>query len=192
MPNIIKETSRGYEPLAITDLLLSERKVFITDEISPALCNSVIQQLMMLDSESHDEITVYINSPGGSVIDGLALYEVMRMIKSPVKTFCMGHAASMGAILFLAGDKRCILKRSEVMIHDPSYGGGRYTGQKPHEIQQQLDSLVKKRDILVEIIAERTGNTVKSVRRKTATDSYFTADEALEYGLATEIAETIS
>ncbi len=191
MANIIKETARGYAALDVTDVLMSQRKIFITDEINTELCSDVIKQLMLLDAESQEEITVYINSPGGSVNDGLALYDTMLMLKSPVRTVCMGLAASMGAILFLAGENRTILQRSEIMIHDPSYGGGKYTGQKPHEIQQQLDSLVKKRDILCEIIAERTGNSLKEVRHRTASDSYFNAEEAVRFGLATDIAEAI-
>lgn len=191
MANIIKETARGYSALNITDVLLNKRKVFITDEITPELCNEVIQQLMVLDEESQDEITVYINSPGGSVNDGLAVYDTIRMLNSPVNTVCMGLAASMGAILFLSGEKRFILPRSEIMIHDPSYGGGKYTGQKPHEIQQQLDSLMKKRDILCEIISERTGNSLEEVCKRTASDSFFNAKEAIDFGLATDISETI-
>ncbi len=191
MNNIIKETNRGYDALSVTDLLLTERKIFITGEINEELCSNTIKQLMLLDKESDSEITVYINSPGGCVNSGLGLYDVMRMIKSPIRTVCVGLAASMGAILFLAGDCRAILPRSEVMIHDPSYGGGKYTGQKPHEIRHQLDSLVKKRDILCNIIAERTGRTIGEVQEKTETDSFFNADESIAFGLATEIAESI-
>lgn len=191
MANIIKETAKGYNILHTSDILLSKRKVFITDEITAELCNDVIEQLMVLDEDSHEEITVYINSPGGNVNDGLALYDTIRMLKSPVNTVCMGMAASMGAILFLSGEKRSILPRSEIMIHDPSYGGGKYTGQKPHEIQQQLDSLMKKRDILCEIIAERTGNSLEEVCKRTASDSFFNAKEAIEFGLATDISESI-
>lgn len=190
MAKIIKETARGYTELHTLDILFTNRKVFITDEITDVLCNDVIQQLMVLDEESHEEITIYVNSPGGSVNDGLALYDTIRMLKSPVKTVCMGLAASMGAILFLSGEKRSILPRSEIMIHDPSYGGGKYTGQKPHEIQQHLDSLMKKRDILCEIIAERTGNSLEEVCKRTASDSYFNAEEAIEFGLATDISES--
>lgn len=186
-PKIIRETARGYDALELPDVLFSERKLFITEEITPEMHMDIIKQLMHLDSESEEEITVYISSPGGSVNSGLAIYDVMSSLKSPLKTVCMGMAASMGAILFLAGDKRVILPRSEVMIHDPSYGEKKYTGQKPHEIKKELDSLVKKRDMLCEIIAERTGKSLKEVRKKTETDSYFTAEEALEFGLATEI-----
>lgn len=186
-PRIIRETTRGYEALEMSDVLFSERKIFITEEITSEMHMDVIKQLMHLDSESEEEITVYLSTPGGCVNSGLAIYDVMRSLRSPLKTVCVGLSASMGAILFLAGDKRVILPRSEVMIHDPSYGEKKYTGQKPHEIQHELDSLVRKRDMLCEIIAERTGRTLKEVRKKTASDSYFTAEEALKFGIATEI-----
>lgn len=149
----------------------------------------VIRQLQMLDMEKDPdrpaEITVYINTPGGSVIDGLALYEVMRMSDSPIRTVCVGIAASMGSILFLAGDKREMLKGSEVMIHDPHYSGGSYTGQKPAEIKHMLDSLLKEKERLCAIIAERTGKDVEQIKKITEEDRYFDADEAIEFGLAT-------
>lgn len=186
-PRIIKETQRGYDALEVSDVLFSERKIFISEQITPEMNCNIIKQLMLLDEEPEKEITVYISSPGGCVDSGLAIYDVMRSLKSPLKTVCVGKAASMGAILFLAGDKRVIQPRSEVMIHDPSYGEKSYSGQKPHEIKKELDSLIKKRDILCDIIAERTGKPIKDVRKKTETDSYFDAKEALEFGLATEI-----
>ncbi len=190
-PKIIRETTRGYTALEAADILFTERKIFISEQITPEMNCEIIKQLMLLDEESDKEITVYISTPGGCVSSGLAIYDVMRMLKSPLKTVCVGMAASMGAILFLAGDKRVMLPRSEVMIHDPSYGQKTFTGKKPHEIKTELDSLIQKRDMLCDIIAERTGRTLKEVRKKTETDSYFNAKEALEFGLATEIAESI-
>lgn len=186
---IIKESSHGYNGLEVTDILLTGRKVFIANEITTDVCNDIIKQLLVLDSESSDEITVFITSPGGSISDGMALYDVIRMLRSPVKTICMGMSASMGAILLLAADERLILKNSEIMIHDPSFGSGKYAGKKPHEIQQQLDILTRTRDILCNIIAERTGRDIAEIREKTVTDSYFNAEEAIEFGLATRIAE---
>lgn len=131
---------------------------------------------------------MYINSPGGKIDCGLPVYDAMRMSKAPIRTVCIGVAASMGSILFLGGDKREMLPHSRVMIHDPSFGGGSYAGKKPHEIQAEVDNLNKFREKLCKIISERTGRTVEEVCEKTKEDSYFSAEEAIEFGLATAIA----
>lgn len=186
-PYILRETSRGIQPVAIEDELLGSRQMFIVDEINARTSNSLIKQLMFLEQEaSGQEITVYINSPGGEVVSGLAVYDYMNLMTSPIRTVCIGTAASMGAILFLAGDKREMLPHTKVMIHDPSFQCG-FTGAKPLEIQRQVDSLMETRKILCEIISERTGKPVKEVYKKTKYDSFFDAREAVEFGLATGI-----
>jgi Protease subunit of ATP-dependent Clp proteases len=186
-PFILKETSRGIQSVAIEDELLGKRQMFITDEINAQTSNYLIKQLMFLEQEdSGKEITVYINSPGGEVVSGLAVYDYMNLMTSPIRTVCIGTAASMGAILFLAGEKREMLPHTKVMIHDPSFQCG-FAGAKPLEIQKQVDSLMETRKILCEIISERTGKPVKEVYKKTKYDSFFSAKEAVGFGLATGI-----
>lgn len=115
----------------------------------------------------------------------------MRISKAPIRTVCIGTAASMAAILFLGGDKREMYPHSRVMIHDPSFGGGGSSGKKPHELQADVDSLNKSREKACQTIAERTGRTINEIYEKTRTDSYFDADEAVEFGLATNITDKI-
>lgn len=186
-PNIIKESSRGYQAIAIEDIFLQEREIFLTDEVNTESCTSLIKQLLFLDKEdTGKEIKLYINSPGGHVHSGLAVYDCIRMLKSPVTTICIGTAASMGSILFLAGTKRQMLPNSRIMIHDPSFGGGNLAGKKPHQIKTELDGLIEVQECLCNIIAERTGKTSEEIRELTKDDTYFNADEAVEFGLATE------
>ena len=190
--NILTEDAHGFAHVAIDAGLLAKRKLFITEEVNDDTCRMLIQQLMYLDSEnSEDEITLYINSPGGMVSSGLAVYDAMRMVRSPVRTVCIGTAASMGAMLFLAGDRREMLPHTRIMIHDPSYGGGNYAGKKPHEIQKEVDELNKTREVICKIIAERTSHSIEEIYEKTRTDCYFNAEEAIEFGLATAVAETL-
>ena len=188
MANRIMESSRGYDAISLEDEFLRNRKIFLDDTVTPESVNELIKQLMFLDNEdSGAEITLYINSPGGSVQDGLALYDVLRLVKAPVRTVAAGMAASMGAVLFLAGDKREMLKHSKIMIHDPSFHSKNIGGQKSHEIQHALDDLNECREALAQIIAERTGKSIEEVYEVTANDTYFNASEALEWGLATAI-----
>lgn len=186
--NIIKETSRGYSFIDISDELLKSRKIFFTGEVNAENCNDLIEQLMYLEnSGEHEQITLYINSPGGEVTSGLAVYDYIQLMHSPVRTVCIGTAASMGAILFLAGEQREMLSHSKIMIHDPSYNSGNYGGMKPHEIQEMAADLSKTRDVLCKIIAERSGKSLKEIEKITMKDTYYTADEAVEFGLANKI-----
>ena len=187
MTNILKETVRGTELIPLEDMLLEESEVFLVDEITPKSANNLIQKLMYLDSKDLGEITLYINSPGGEVISGLAVYDYIKIMKSTVRTITIGDAASMGAIIFLAGEKREMLPHTRILIHDPSYGHLDVSGKKPHEIQRGVDSLNKVRETLAEIIAEKTGKDINNIYKITAEDNYFTAEEAIEFGLATGI-----
>lgn len=185
---LIKESTGGYQSLCITDVLLQNREIFLTREVNSESCAEIIQQLIALEREdSGKEIKLYINSPGGDVYSGLAVYDCIRLISSPVTTICIGDSASMGAILFLAGEKRQMLPNSRIMIHDPSYGGGNLAGKKPHQIKTTLDSLVECQERLCGIISDRTGKSLDEVYEFTKDDSYFNADEAVKFGLATEI-----
>lgn len=188
MTRILRKTTRGVEAIAIEDSLFAKREVFFVGDVNSASCDELIKQLMYLDSESDEEITLYINSAGGSVLSGLAVYDYISLMRSPLRTVCMGTAASMGAILFLAGTKREMFSHSEIMIHDPSYGGGmNIAGKKPHEVKTYMDSLNETKEMLASIIAERTGKSLEEIYAVTAEDSFFKAPAAIEFGLATGI-----
>ena len=132
---------------------------------------------------------MYINSPGGEVSSGLALYDVMKAIKCPIRTICTGIAASMGAVLFVSGDTRQMLQHARVMIHDPLIAGG--VGGSALQLQELSKDLMKTRETVAKIIAEHTGKSLKEVYKKTATDSYFDTEEAIKFGLADGIIESL-
>lgn len=188
MANIIMETVKGINTVAVEDRLLQDRKIFLTDEVNASSTNELMKQLMYLENEDNTkEITIYINSPGGAVISGLAVYDLLSLMKSPIRTVCVGTAASMGAILFLAGQKREMLPHTRLMIHDPSYSHNDIGGRKPHEIQHELDKLNEVRESLAEIVARKTGKSIEEIYDLTAEDTYYNAEEAVEFGLATGI-----
>lgn len=188
MANILHETMRGIDRICLDDEMMKNRKIFFTGKVTGKSANELIKQLMYLEEAGcGEEITLYINSPGGEVTSGLAVYDVIRLMESPVNTVCIGMAASMGAILFLAGRNRSMLPHTRLMIHDPSYGSGNIGGKKPHEIQHELDKLNETREALAEIIAEKTGKSVEEIYKVTAEDTYYSAKEALAFGLATGI-----
>lgn len=188
MANILKETVRGLEKVSIEDEMLKNREIFLVGEVNAESSNELIKKLMYLEQEDRESsVTLYINSPGGEVVSGLAVYDYIRLMEAPVNTVCIGTAASMGAILFLAGRERKMLRHTRLMIHDPSYGGGELKGKKPHEIRQELDNLNRVKRTLVGIISERTGKSIKEIDRVTAKDTYYSAEEAVRFGLATKI-----
>ena len=187
-PCIIRENARGYERTEIEDELMLNREIFLTDPVSPDTMNSLLKQLMFLNRDDPaKEITLYINSPGGEVQSGIAVFDYMKLMSAPLTTVCIGTAASMGAILFLAGSRRIMTQHSRIMIHDPAPGGGSLEGMKPAEIQKRLENLKQIQDVICGIIAETAGRTPEEVMSITCEDSWFSAEEALEYGLATEI-----
>lgn len=188
MANILKETVRGLEKVSIEDEMLKNREIFLVGEVNAESSNELIKKLMYLEQEDRESaVNLYINSPGGEVVSGLAVYDYIRLMEAPVDTVCIGTAASMGAILFLAGRERKMLRHTRLMIHDPSYGGGELKGKKPHEIRQELDNLNRVKRTLVGIISERTGKSIKEINRVTAKDTYYSAEEAVRFGLATKI-----
>ena len=188
MANILKETVRGIQTVSIEDELLSNREIFLTEQVDAATSNELLKQLMYLERQDcQKEITIHINSPGGEVISGLAVYDYISIMKAPVKTVCTGTAASMGAILFLAGKKREMLPHTRLMIHDPSYSHNDIGGRKPHEIQQELDKLNETREALARIIAEKTGKSIEEIYEVTASDRFYSEKEAIDFGLATGI-----
>ncbi len=186
--NIIRETVNGYSLLSAEDILMSSRKIFLTQEVNPDSCDALLKNLMALNEENSEaEITLYINSPGGCVHSGLAVFDYIRFMKAPLRTVCVGTCASMGAILFLAGDKREIAPHGRIMIHDPSYGSADIGGKKPHEIQKQVDKLMETKEALAQIISNITGKPLEEIYELTKEDTFFNAKEACEYGLATSV-----
>lgn len=188
IPNILKETVRGIQPVAMDDEMLLSRNIFLIEPVTAQSSADLIKQLMYLEnSQDNEPITLYINSPGGDVSSGLAVYDYIKTMQSPVNTVCIGMAASMGAILFLSGQTRSMLENSQVMIHDPSFAKNILSGSKPLEIQKQLDKLIDVRKTLVDIIVENSNMNEEEVYNKTKEDTYLTASEAMKLGIATEI-----
>lgn len=186
VPMVIEQTNRGERSFDIYSRLLKDRIVFLGGEIDDNLANLVVAQLLFLEMENpEEEISLYINSPGGSVTAGMAIYDTMQYIKCDVSTICMGMAASMGAFLLAAGakGKRLSLPNSDIMIHQPS-GGAK--GQAT-DIMIHANYITKKKQLLNEILAERTGQSLETIMRDTERDNFMTAQEALEYGLIDKI-----
>ena len=185
-PHIIKETAEGttYAPI-LDELFTKGRSVEVVGEITRESVYSLILQLKYLNSSDPEkEITMYINSPGGSVTDGLALYDVMEAVKCPIRTVCVGMAASMGALLFAAGNSRDILPHAQVMIHDPLTTGINGSALSVEEASRRL---METREITASILVEHTGHTLEEVYEKTKTDSFFNAEEAVAWHLADRI-----
>ena len=188
VPIVIEQTSRGERSYDIFSRLLNDRIIVLSDEVNDVTASLVVAQLLFLESENPDkDIQLYINSPGGSVTSGMAIYDPMQFIKCDVSTICVGMAASMGAFLLAAGakGKRMSLPNSEIMIHQP-LGGAR--GQAT-DIKIQAEQILKIKDKLNRILSERTGQPLEKVIADTERDNYMSAQEALEYGLIDKIME---
>ena len=186
VPMVVEQTSRGERSYDIYSRLLSERVIFLADEVNDTTASLVVAQLLFLESQDPDkDICLYINSPGGSITAGMAIYDTMNYIKCDVSTICIGMAASMGAILLAAGapGKRLALPNSEIMIHQPLGGmQGQATDIKIH-----ADRIIRIRQTLNEILAEKTGKTVEEIARDTERDNFLSALEAKEYGLIDKV-----
>lgn len=185
VPYVIEQTSRGERSYDIYSRLLKERIIFLGEEVNDVTAGLVVSQLLFLESEDPDkEIYLYINSPGGSITDGMGIIDTMNYIKCPVSTICVGMAASMGAALLCAGEKgkRYATPNAEILIHQPLIGGGGLQGQAT-EIKIHADHLVRTREKLNKFLSERTGQSIETIERDTERDHYMTAQEALEYGL---------
>ena len=188
IPTIIRETSEGTARIPIADIMFQRREIWLTGEITSEVADAVIAQILHLDAEDPDaEITLYIDSPGGSVTAGLSIYDVMQAVSADIHTVCVGTAASMAAVLFAAGDRREILRHGEVMIHDPLVSGG--LSGSALTVQEKSNRLMAKRKVLSGILAEHTGKSVKQIYKVTAKDTYFGAEEAVALGLADAVIE---
>ena len=188
VPYVVEQTSRGERQYDIFSRLLNDRIIVLSDEVNDATASLVVAQMLYLEGQDPEkDISFYINSPGGSVTAGLAIYDTMQYIKCDVSTICMGMAASMGAFLFSAGakGKRYILPNAEVMIHQP-LGGAQ--GQAT-EILIAADHIKRTKERLNKILAENTGKTVEEIYEDTERDNWLTAEEAVSYGLADKIIE---
>lgn len=186
IPVVVDKEEEGERSSDIFSRLLKDRIIFITGEIDDNLSNTVIAQLLYLDSLNHDDIAIYINSPGGSVSSGLAIYDTMNFVKSDVSTVCMGIAASMGAFLLSSGakGKRFILPNADVMIHQVL---GRSEGQAS-DIKIATDRILDLKKRLNKILAKNTGKNIKTIEKDTDRDNYLSADEAIAYGLVDKVA----
>ena len=182
IPYVIEQSPRGERSYDIYSRLLNDRVVFLGEEVTDASANTVVAQLLHLESADPDkDISLYINSPGGSVSAGLAIYDTMQFIKPDVSTICIGQCASMGAVLLAAGapGKRLALPNSSVMIHQPSGGAqGKQT-----DIQIMADYILRTREQLNRILAEHTGQPIEKIQEDTEKDNFMTAEEAKAYGL---------
>lgn len=185
IPTIIEKSSNGEKAYDIYSRLLKDRIIILTGEIDDNTANIVVAQLLYLDSINNNDISLYINSPGGSITAGMAIYDTMNFIKSDVSTICLGMAASMGAFLLSSGTKgkRYCLPNSEVMIHQPLGGA---SGQAT-EIKIAAEHILKIKEKLNKILASNTNKDIKTIEIDTERDNYLSSEEALQYGLIDQI-----
>ena len=187
VPYVIEQTSRGERSYDIFSRLLKDRIIFLGEDVNATTASLVIAQLLFLESEDPEkEISLYINSPGGSITDGMGIVDTMNYIKCPVTTICVGLAASFGAVLLANGEKgkRFATPNSEILIHQPLIGGqgGGISGQAT-EIKIHADHMIRTREKLNKLLSEKTGQPIEQIEKDTERDHYMSAQEALEYGL---------
>lgn len=188
IPYVVEQTSRGERQFDIFSRLLTDRIVMLSDEVNDATASLVVAQLLFLEGQDPEkDISLYINSPGGSITAGMAIYDTMNYIKCDVSTICIGLAASMGAFLLSSGakGKRIALPNSEILIHQPLISGG-LSGQCT-DIKIHSDHLFRTREKMNKILAANTGKDIKTINQDTERDNYMTAAEAMEYGLVDKV-----
>ena len=185
IPNVLEKKNNYERVYDLYSRLLEDRIIFITNEIDDNNANIIISELLYLDSISHEDIFIYINSPGGSITSGMAIYDTMNYIKSDIVTICIGMAASMASILLSSGTKgkRYILPNSEVMIHQPLGG----TSGQATEIKIHAERIIKLRNKLNSILSKNTKTNIKKIEQDTERDFFMNAEEALKYGLVDKI-----
>ena len=189
VPVVVEQTSKGERSYDIYSRLLKDRIIFLGEEVNDVTASLVVAQLLFLEGEDPDkDIQLYINSPGGSITAGMAIYDTMQYIRCDVSTICVGMAASMGAFLLAAGakGKRIALPNSEIMIHQPLGG----TQGQASDIKIHADRIIRIRENLNKILSERTGKPLKDIERDTERDNFLSAKEALEYGLIDRVIES--
>lgn len=191
VPYVVEQTARGERSYDIFSRLLNDRIIMLCEEINETTSSLVVAQLLYLEAQDPDkDISLYINSPGGSISAGMAIYDTMQYIKCDVSTICIGMAASMGAFLLAAGakGKRLSLPNSEVMIHQPLIGGGGIQGQTT-DVKIHAEHLVHTRERMNRMLAEMTGKPIEVIERDTERDNYMSAQQAAEYGLIDAVIE---
>ena len=185
VPYVIEQTAKGERSYDIFSRLLKDRIIFLGEDVNSTTASLVIAQLLFLESEDPDrEISLYINSPGGSITDGMGIVDTMNYIKCPVSTICVGLAASFGAVLLANGEKgrRFATPNAEILIHQPLIGGNGIAGQTT-EIKIHADHMIKTREKLNKLLSDKTGQSIETIERDTERDHWMTAEEALQYGL---------
>ena len=189
VPMVVEQTNRGERSYDIFSRLLNDRIVMLCDEVNDTTASLVVAQLLYLEGQDPDkDINLYINSPGGSISAGMAIYDTMQFVKCDVATTCIGMAASMGAFLLSSGakGKRFALPNSEIMIHQPLIGGGGFQGQAT-DIRIRSEWLQRTKDKMNRMLAENTGKPLEQVQQDTERDNFMTAEEAVAYGLVDKI-----
>ena len=187
VPMVVEQTARGVRAFDIYSRLLKDNIIFIGTPIDDTVANLVVAQMLFLESEDPDrEISLYINSPGGSVTAGMAIYDTMQFVRCPVTTFCIGQCASMGAVLLAAGTKgrRFALPNSRILIHQPSAGG---IGGQATDIKIAAEEILRLRERLNEILAHHTGQSVENIERDVERDRIMSASQAREYGIIDQV-----
>lgn len=191
VPYVVEQTSRGERSYDIFSRLLNDRIIILSEDVNSASASIVVAEMLFLEAQDPDkDIQFYINSPGGSITDGMAIYDTMQYIKCDVSTICVGMAASMGAFLLAAGTKgkRLALPNSEILIHQPLIGGGGIAGQTT-DVKIHADHLVYTREKMNRMLSQMTGQSLETIQRDTERDNYMTAEEACAYGLIDKVIE---
>ena len=191
VPMVIEQTNRGERSYDIFSRLLNDRVIILSEDVNDQTASLIVAQLLYLEAQDPDkDIQLYINSPGGSITAGMAIYDTMQYIKCDVSTICVGLAASMASVLLAAGakGKRIALPNSEILIHQPLIGGGGLSGQTT-DIKIHADHMVYIRDKMNRILSQHTGQPLEVIARDTERDNYMTAQQALEYGLIDKVIE---
>ena len=189
VPYVVEQTSRGERSYDIFSRLLNDRIIILSEDVNPASASIVVAELLFLEAQDPDkDIQFYINSPGGSIPDGMAIYDTMQYIKCDVSTIGVGMAASMGSFLLAAGTKgkRLALPNAEILIHQPLIGGGGISGQTT-DVKIHADHLVYTREKMNRLLSEMTGQSLETIQKDTERDNYMTAQQALEYGLIDKV-----
>ena len=189
VPYVVEQTSRGERSYDIFSRLLNDRIIMLSEEVNDTTASLIVAQLLYLEAQDPDkDIQFYINSPGGSITDGMAIYDTMQYIKCDVSTICVGMAASMASFLLAAGakGKRLALPNSEILIHQPLIGGGGISGQTT-DVKIHADHLVYTREKMNRLLSQMTGQSLETIQRDTERDNYLTAQQALDYGLVDKV-----
>ncbi len=191
MPSIERESANGIQQVSLITDLFTDRKVFLFGEIDETMVYAFTMQMMSLMEDEQSEIDIYVNSPGGEVNSGLAIYDLIQSCKAPVNMYCIGMAASMGALILASGRKghRFILPHSKVMIHEPLIPHG--VGGSASSIKSTADSILQTRELLNGILAKHAGKTLEEINKATDHDNFMTAEEAIAFGLCDKIVENI-